>query len=243
MAIMVTAIIMGHLANEYADFDTDSLTRRTLFSGGSGVLPSGIVPRSWALYGAVAFLVLSLSITVVSFAFSVVGQAVVGLVVVGIPLGWLYSMPPLRLERTRLGELDNALLGTMMFMIGYVSAVGRFDLEVLALSIPIFLVVLVNLIGVHYADRMADEMVGKRTMAVALGQKSITLFWMMLVALYASTAVMALVLPIAPVLACLMTLPIALWAARGFARDGGPRYGSLLMGSFVVFATIGFLVA
>ena len=47
LAIMVLAILMGHYANEYADFDTDSITRRTLFSGGSGVLPSGAVPRSW----------------------------------------------------------------------------------------------------------------------------------------------------------------------------------------------------
>ena len=44
LAVMVSAILMGHYANEYADVDTDSLTKRTLYSGGSGVLPSGIVP-------------------------------------------------------------------------------------------------------------------------------------------------------------------------------------------------------
>jgi 1,4-dihydroxy-2-naphthoate octaprenyltransferase len=34
-----------HHADEYADYETDSLTRRTPFSGGSGALPeSGLTP-------------------------------------------------------------------------------------------------------------------------------------------------------------------------------------------------------
>jgi len=242
LLIMVSAIVMGHYANEYADFDTDSLTRRTLFSGGSGVLPSGIVPRHWALYAAMAFLGLSLLITALSFILGLIGWAVIGLVLVGLPLGWFYSMPPLSLERTWLGELDNAFLGTMMFMIGYVASVGELDFEMLAFSIPIFFAVLINLLGVHFADRKADEMVGKRTMAVVLGQKSTRLFWILSVIMYISTVALIPVLPFAVIAACFATLPIAVWAIRGFASKGGPQYGTVLMGSFFIFAAIGFLL-
>jgi 1,4-dihydroxy-2-naphthoate octaprenyltransferase len=212
LLIMVSAIIMGHYANEYADFDTDS------------------------------FLGLSLLLTVLSFIIGLIGWAVVCLVFIGLPLGWFYSMPPFSLERTWLGELDNALLGTMMFMIGYVASVGEFDVEMLAFSIPIFFAVLINLLGVHFADRKADEMVGKRTMAVVLGQKSTRLFWILIVAMYISTVVLIPVLPLAVIAACFATLPIAAWAVRGFTRNGGPQYGTVLMGSFFTFAAIGFLL-
>ncbi|MDD1747920.1 MAG: prenyltransferase [Methanomassiliicoccales archaeon] len=243
LVIMVSAIVMGHYANEYADFDTDSITRRTLFSGGSGVLPSGAVPRSWALYGALAFLGLSIALTALSYAMGLIEISTVALVAIGIPLGWFYSMPPLRLERTWLGELDNALLGAMMFLIGYVAAVGSFDIEVLALSAPIFLAVLINLLGVHYADMGADEMVGKRTMAVVLGPRTKHLFIALVVMMYVSMIPLALLLPSAVTIACLATLPVAIWAVLGFTKDGGPKYGSILMASLFAFAAIGFILA
>jgi 1,4-dihydroxy-2-naphthoate octaprenyltransferase len=243
LVIMVSAIVMGHYANEYADFDTDAITRRTLFSGGSGVLPSGAVPRSWALYGALAFLGLSVGLTILCYALGLIGLAVVALVALGIPLGWFYSMPPLRLERTWLGELDNALLGAMMFIIGYVAALGEFDMRMLVLSVPIFIAVLINLLGVHYADRRADEMVGKRTMAVVLGPRTEQLFIALIVTMYVSMLPLVFLLPTTVSIACYATLPVAAWAVLGFARDGGPRYGSILMGSLFVFASIGFVLA
>ncbi len=52
--IMVSASI--HYMNEYADHETDALTVRTLYSGGSGVLPSGLVPRDMASKAAWASL-------------------------------------------------------------------------------------------------------------------------------------------------------------------------------------------
>ena len=44
LLVLMTATMMGHYADEYADLDTDSITRRTWFSGGSGVLPEGRLP-------------------------------------------------------------------------------------------------------------------------------------------------------------------------------------------------------
>ena len=243
LAIMVSAILMGHYANEYADFDTDSVTRRTLYSGGSGVLPSGVVPRSWALYAAAVFLGLTASLTAACYALGLIDWSVVLLVAIGIPLGWFYSMPPLRLERTWLGELDNALLGTMMFLIGYMAPTGVLDLEVIALSVPIFLAVLANLLTVHYVDRRADEIVGKRTMAVVLGARTIRLFAFLVGLLYALSLLLMVLLPIPVVICFFATVPVALWAIYGFVRDGGPQYGSVLMVSFFIFVAIGFMLA
>jgi 1,4-dihydroxy-2-naphthoate polyprenyltransferase len=243
LAIMVSAIVMGHYANEYADFDTDSVTRRTLFSGGSGILPAGVVPRSWALYAAVVFLGITASLTLACYALGLINWSVVLLVAIGVTLGWFYSMPPLRLERTWLGELDNALLGTMMFLIGYMAPTGGLDLEVIAVSIPIFLAVLVNLLAVHYVDRRADEIVGKRTMAVVLGQRTIRLFAFLVGLLYFLSLPLMVLLPIPVVICFFATVPVALWAIRGFIGNGGPQYGSFFMGSFLIFIAIGFILA
>jgi 1,4-dihydroxy-2-naphthoate polyprenyltransferase len=243
LAIMLSAILMGHYANEYADFDTDSVSRRTLFSGGSGVLPSGVVPRSWALYAAAVFLGLTVSLTATFYAIGLINWSVVLLIAIGVPLGWFYSMPPLRLERTWLGELDNALLGMMMFLIGYMAPTGVLDLEVIALSVPIFLAVLANLLTVHYVDRRADEIVGKRTMAVVLGVRTIRLFAFLVGLLYALSLPLLVLLPI-PVVICLFaTVPVALWAIYGFIGNGGPQYGSIFMGSFLILIAVGFILA
>lgn len=52
MMVLLLATAMGHFLNEFADGDTDSLTRRTLVSGGSRVLPSGTVdPASGPCWG------------------------------------------------------------------------------------------------------------------------------------------------------------------------------------------------
>ena len=49
-----------HFGNEYADYETDALTQRTLFSGGSGALPGSTVPRRVALRAGWCFLCLAL---------------------------------------------------------------------------------------------------------------------------------------------------------------------------------------
>lgn len=52
LAALLPVLLATHYANEYADVETDALTRRTPFSGGSGVLPEGGAPRTLALSAA-----------------------------------------------------------------------------------------------------------------------------------------------------------------------------------------------
>jgi 1,4-dihydroxy-2-naphthoate octaprenyltransferase len=242
LAIMVLAILMGHYANEYADFDTDSITRRTRFSGGSGVLPSGIVPRAWALYAALACLALTISAVVLCYAARVIGAQVVALVAAGLPLGWFYSMPPLRLERTWAGELVNSFLGYLMLLMGYVPAAG-FDALALVMGVPVFLAILINLLGVHHPDMEADRAVGKMTMAVALGQGTKRVFVVLTVVMCLSLPLVYPFVPLAAMVCMLLVVPVAGWAARGFWRTGGPQYGSMLMAALFLAISLGFLLS
>lgn len=242
LLIMVSAIFMAHYANEYADVDTDSLTRRTWFSGGSGVLPSRIIPRSWALRMAVFFALLSIILTVSSFFTGILPIPGVFIVAMGLLGGWFYSMPPLRLERTAWGELDNAFLGGfLMPLIAYVLQTGHIDPIALLILIPIFLAVLINLLAVHWADRKADRAVGKNTLVVHLGEKTRIVHAILTAGIYLFSASLILVIAWQVVLAIFLTLPLALWAVFDFEQ--GPISSSFLMAAVMIFSSVGFLVS
>jgi 1,4-dihydroxy-2-naphthoate octaprenyltransferase len=245
LLIMVMAILMAHYANEYADVDTDRISGRTWFSGGSGVLPSGMLPPSWALYASIVCLsvtVILTGATVLSGYFSVTLGLMVAVGVVG---GWLYSMPPGRLERSGLGEVDNALLGGfLMTLMGYVPQTGDITPEALLACVPIFLVVLVNLLGTHWSDRAADAAAGKRTLVVRLGDRTKPAFLLTTVLTYGSIILLAgSVFPVAVEVLALLTIPFAVWAVAAFWKTGHPRWGSILMGLLMIMMAAGWVLA
>lgn len=158
-----------HYANEYADVETDARTRPTLYSGGSGVLPSGQVPPRFALGAAWWSLVLGGGVGIAGAAVGAIAPVVLLLLVLGAALGWQYSLPPLRLAWRGWGEVDNALLGgTLLHLYGHATASGTFDLALLWICLPFTLLVFVNLLATGWADREADAAVGKRTLATRL---------------------------------------------------------------------------
>ncbi|MDD1764356.1 MAG: prenyltransferase, partial [Methanobacteriaceae archaeon] len=209
LLILVLATLMAHYANEYADVDTDTLTRRTRYSGGSGVLPSGIIPARWALWSALILAVLTLMVTFLSYWRGLLSSQGVLLVLMGIIGGWFYSMPPLQLERTRWGEVDNALLGGyLMPLIAYIPQVGVADWDLFLILTPIFLAVLVNLLGVHWLDREADAQVGKNTLVVRLRDRVLLFHLVLTVLLYTCTLALLPLVPWQVVVAVFLTTPL-----------------------------------
>jgi 1,4-dihydroxy-2-naphthoate octaprenyltransferase len=245
LAVTEVTNLVAHYADEYADVDTDTLTRRTWFSGGSGVLPAGLVPATWALYAAGVLSVLALSLAALFIATGVLSPHTGWIVTLGLAGGWLYSMPPARLERRGLGEVDNALLGgILMPLMGYTTQVGQPTLFAVLALLPIFVMVLVNLLGVHWADRQADAAVGKRSLAVVAGERSRTLHHGLVASAYLLVlALTGWILPIPVTAALMVTLPISLWAAVTFARQSSPVPSALAMSAAIVAASIGWIVA
>ncbi len=240
LLILITATLMAHYANEYADVDTDSLTRRTWFSGGSGVLPSGIIPPSWALWSAILLGSFCIFLTVTSFLKHIISLECVFIVALGLFGGWFYSMPPLRLERTIWGEVDNALLGGyLMPLIAFIPQLGFFSVNEIFILTPIVLAVMVNLLGVHWADRLADRAVGKKTLVVRLGPKTKTLYLFLLLLIYSISLFLLIIIPWTVVLAIFCTVPLALYSAKNFQHN--PMSSSLLMAMIMICSSIAFI--
>jgi len=169
LAALLPTAASVHYANEYADAETDALTDRTPFSGGSSALVESGLPWSLALRAAVASGAVGVALLVAGAA--PVGGRVLGAVpaavLVGILLvGWQYSVGPLRLAWKGLGEVTNAVLGGVALpLYGFAVVTGGVTVVAALATLPFALVVFVNLLETQWPDRRADAAVGKRTLA------------------------------------------------------------------------------
>jgi 1,4-dihydroxy-2-naphthoate octaprenyltransferase len=165
-ALLVVGVAI-HYANEYADYDTDAITTRTPYSGGSGALHAANLDRSFARHAfAVALPAAVLALAVAA----VVDVPPTALALLGTILtaGVAYSLGP-RLAWRGLGELTNAVLGGLCLPLFGVAITGTTPTltHVLAFT-PFTVVVFANLLATQWPDRHADAHVGKRTLAVRL---------------------------------------------------------------------------
>ena len=174
LVALIPVAVSVHYANEYADVETDALTERTPFSGGSGALVETDLPRGLALRGAVAAGALGLAFLGVGVASGTVGFAdgpllpptAAALLAGTLAVGWQYSVGPLRLAWNGLGAPANALLGGVALpLYGFAVVTGGVTAAAALATLPFGAAVFVNLLETTWPDRRADAAVGKRTLA------------------------------------------------------------------------------
>ncbi|APW98773.1 prenyltransferase [Halobiforma lacisalsi AJ5] len=155
-----------HYANEYADVETDALTDRTPFSGGSGALEATGLPPAFLRRATIVAVGLSAAAIVAGLVAGALPLETVGLLVAILIPGLAYSLRPLTLIRRGVGEFVNVALGGLLLPLYSVAAVSR-PTEIAALAVvPFALAVGCNLLATHWPDREADAAVGKRTLVV-----------------------------------------------------------------------------
>ncbi len=176
-AVLLPVAASVHYANEYADVQTDALTDRTPFSGGSGALvETGLSPRLAARAAAVAG---GLGVVATLLWVSAVGGRTlaptpVALLFGVLILGLQYSVGPLRLAWNGLGGVTNALLGGVALpLYGFAVVTGTVTAEAALATVPFALVVFVNLLETTWPDRHADAAVGKRTLATRVAPRTL----------------------------------------------------------------------
>ena len=242
LALLPTAASV-HYVNEYADYETDALTERTPFSGGSGALHRTGLPRRVPLRAATVSL---LTGAVLTAGFAVLGwlplPAAALLAVIAV-FGWQYSVGPLRLAWRGWGELDNAALGGLVLPV-YGGAVVGGPLGFVALaSVPFFLVVLLNLFATQWPDREADRRAGKRTLAVQWSPRRLRRVYAA-VAVLAGVALFALAgraVPVPVALASAPAAPLVVYGAYGYTERTVPWPTVTAMVALLVLQSVGWL--
>jgi len=222
-----------HYANEYADYETDLLTQRTAFSGGSGAWQMGGLPRRAALHMARFTLAIGLLMGLLGVLLMLMPPLTYTVLVVGALGGWMYSMPPLKLAWRGWGELTNALLGSTALML-YGASLITYSLswQTLLISVPFTGAAFVNLLATTWTDREADKRVGKYTLATVYEPHHLR-------RLYAAVVIVSLLcgaliyvmgwVPQQVMWAWLITLPLVWWGYRTYTRQHLPHPSVIAM--------------
>lgn len=224
----VTAFqLMTHYANDYFDYDADVANATpTAWSGGSRVLPDGLLPRRVALAAAAVLAGIGIA---TSAALDAAGAGpwtgpTLALVLV---LAWTYSAPPLRLCARGLGELDTAIVVTVLvpWLGFYLQAPSLEGVAGLVLTVvPLALLQFAMLLAIEFPDAAGDAQTGKVTLVVRLGARGAARLYAGMTAaafVWPITAV-AFGLPLRVALAMLVPAPIAAWRIARLADHADP---------------------
>ncbi|WP_254832402.1 prenyltransferase [Haloglomus salinum] len=223
-ALLPTAASI-HYANEYADYETDALTDRTPFSGGSGGLHAARLPRRLARDATLVTAAVAALVAGLLWATGALPTVAAAVLVVAAVLGWGYSLPPLALAWNGLGELDNAVLGGLLLPhYGAAALAGTFDLAVCLAVLPFTALVFVNLLATQWPDRRADAAVGKYTLPTRWSPARLRVAYVagVVVAFGSLAALWGHAIPPLVAAATLLALPFVAWGMATYTRDEWP---------------------
>jgi len=171
--LTMIGLVLAHssvnILNDYFDYKSgiDLDVIRTPFSGGSGILPAGLLkPRGVYIYG-VGCLLTALVIGI--YLCTVSGWKLLPLILLGGPVIYFYTS---HLTKWLVGELWAGLgLGILPVLGTYFVQTGRYSLEAFVVSLaPGFLTA--NLLFLNeFPDLEADKKGGRYHLVIALGPK------------------------------------------------------------------------
>jgi len=211
----VLAHISVNVLNDYFDHRSrlDFHTRRTPFSGGSGILTAGLLdPAKVYILGLVSLLVAA----VIGVYFIVAqGWGLLPILLIGGLSAYFYT--PL-FARWRIGELLAGLgLGTLPVLGAYFVQTGGYNWQALVVSLPPGFLTANLLLLNEFPDLEADRKVGRRNLVMALGTKKASWLYTALVAATYLSIISGVAFRLMPVtlLIALLTLPVAFKAVQG----------------------------
>jgi 1,4-dihydroxy-2-naphthoate octaprenyltransferase len=209
--------------NEASDFRTgiDFHTQRTPFSGGSGTLPSGILPPGAALTVAWGGTIVGVAIGL--WFLTRVGWPLVPIGLVGLFVILAYTNV---LARAALGEVAAGLgLGLLPVIGAALVQEGRIGPAALAASVPAFCMTFNLLLLNEFPDEAADRAGGRRNLVLVLGRRPAAIAYAAAALATPASIVVAVAIGAFPLVALAGVLPSLLLAAPlrwAFARTGEP---------------------
>jgi len=212
---LVFAHVSVNTLNDYFDYRSgiDLKTRRTPFSGGSGILPAGQLRPQDVLWLGLGSLLLAVIIGIYFVLTS--GYLLLPLLIVAALFILIYS--PFILKRPWPEWAAGVGLGALPILGMYFVQVGAYTLPALIASIPSAFLVHNLLLLNEFPDAEADQQANRKTLPIMLG-KSRTAFFYSAVALAVYVWIIgwvaAQVMPVWTLLA-LLTLPLTIRAISG----------------------------
>lgn len=232
--VVTAAQLMTHYANDFFDLEADRANRTpTAWSGGSRVLPDGLLRPAVALIAARTLGAIALGGALVLAARARELPLLLPLALLITTLAWCYSAPPVRLAARGLGELTTAAVVALCVpVLGYYLQAGQIDGHILAACLLPCALQFAMLLAIELPDAAGDAVAGKRTLVVRLGAASGARWYAALtLAGFGALPLLAQgMLPARVAIAPLALAPLAIWQAGRVARGGyadPARWGSV----------------
>lgn len=217
-ALLLVGVILAHVAvnlfNELSDYKTkiDENTKRTPFSGGSGMMQAGKTRPSTVRI--VAYTILFISAVIGVYFVTLSGWPIAMFMVLG---GIAVRFYTTHLARWLLGEFAAGLtLGSLVVIGVYYALTRTLTFEVVWISIPPGLLTFLLLFLNEFPDVEADAAGGRRHLVIQLGrEKSAKGYVAGLILVYLTILIGPFIstLPMLSLLG-LLTLPLALKASQ-----------------------------
>jgi len=200
------------LLNDYWDFKRgiDTATNRTKMSGGSGVLPEGLLKPGQVYAAGIAFLVLGTVIGIYFvITYGIIIGAILGFAVVSI---YFYST---KIVDWGLAEVFVAIKGTMIVIGTYFVQTSQISESVILGGIVVGALSSLVLFITSFPDHDADKAKGRKTLVISLGkEKACSILWVFPVVIYGIT-VIAVCFEVFPIFCLLILLTIPLIIRSG----------------------------
>jgi len=206
------------LLNDYWDFKRglDTATNRTKMSGGSGVLPAGLLKPTQVYAAGIAFLIIG---TIIGIYFVATGGIIIGIILAFAVISiYFYST---KIIDWGLAEIFVAIKGSMIVMGTYFVQTSQITEQSVLGGIVIGVLSSLVLFITSFPDHDADKAKGRKTLVISLGmQKACSILWVFPTIAYGIT-IIAVVFEIFPIfcLIILVTIPLIIKSGQKLKQN------------------------
>ena len=206
-----------NLANDYFDHLSgcdESNQTPTPFSGGSRVIQENLIRPRKILYASLICFIMGSGI---GFYLNNIckGNIILILGIIGVSLGFFYSIKSFRIGYGGLGEVAVGIgFGPLIILGSYYVQTETLPFSIFLISIPIGILIALVIFINEFPDYLADKSVGKRTIVVRIGKrKAMVLYNILLASVYLAVAFLITVNILPKMsLIVLLSLPLAIKA-------------------------------
>ena len=195
------------LFNDYWDFKRgiDTATKRTKMSGGSGVLPEGILKPRQVYAGGIIFLVIG---TIIGVYFVITDGIIIGIILAFAVISiYFYST---KIVNWGLAEVFVSIKGTLIVIGTYFIQTSQINESVILGGIVVGVLSSLVLFITSFPDHDADKAKGRKTLVIGIGKKRASIIiWVFPAIVYGITisTVIAQIFPVA-CLIIIVTFPL-----------------------------------
>jgi 1,4-dihydroxy-2-naphthoate octaprenyltransferase len=195
------------LLNDYWDFKRgiDTKTKRTKMSGGTGVLPEGLLQPTQVYRAGIIFLVIG---AIIGSYFVIINGIIIA-VLLGFAILSIYFYST-KIVDSGLAEVFVGIKGTMIVLGTYFIQTSEITATSILAGIVIGVLSSLVLFITSFPDYEADKSKGRKTLVIAVGKKSATkVFWVFPMVCYGIivSGVIAEIFPITSLIT-ILTIPL-----------------------------------